>query len=55
MGNPPSAYKQLSSNSSHTGKNRQTFVYRVANLGDFSPKKAKMGMFLAFLGQYRDF
>jgi hypothetical protein len=41
-GNPPSAYKQLSSNSSRTGKNRRArpkiFVFiRVANLGDFSP------------------
>jgi hypothetical protein len=44
-GNPPSAYQQLSSNSSRTGKNHRDgpkiFVYiRVANLGDFSPKKA---------------
>jgi hypothetical protein len=43
---PPSAYKQLSSNSSRTGKNRmagpKTLVYtgvRVASLEDFSPKK----------------
>jgi hypothetical protein len=39
-------YKQLSSNSSRTGKNRRAgpmiFVYiRVTNLGDFSPKKSK--------------
>jgi hypothetical protein len=40
MGNPPLAYKQLSSNSSRTVKNLRagpkTFVYtRVSNLGDF--------------------
>jgi hypothetical protein len=44
-GNLPSASKQLSSNSSRTGKNRRAkpkiFVYiRVANFGDFSPKKS---------------
>jgi hypothetical protein len=49
-GNPPSAYKQLSSNSSSTGKNRQAgskiFVYiRVADVGDFSPKKQILGFF----------
>jgi hypothetical protein len=47
-GNPPSAYKQLSFNSSRTGKNRRAgpkiFDYiRVANLGDFSPKKQILG------------
>jgi hypothetical protein len=50
-GNPPSAYKQLSSNNSRTGNNRRAgpkiFVYvRVANLGDFSPKKANFGILL---------
>jgi hypothetical protein len=50
-GNPPSAYKQLSSNSSCTGKNcrhgPKTFVYnRVANLGDFSSKKEIWGFLL---------
>jgi hypothetical protein len=51
-GNPPSAYKQLSSNSSRTGKNRRAgpkifiFIYiRVANFGDFSPKKQILGFF----------
>jgi hypothetical protein len=39
-GNPPLAYKQLSSNSSRTGKNRQAgpkiiVCSRVATLGDF--------------------
>jgi hypothetical protein len=48
-GNPPSAFKQISSNSSGTGKNRwagpKTFVYiRVANLQDISPKKANWMM-----------
>jgi hypothetical protein len=42
-GNLPTAYKQLSSNSSRTGKNRRAgqkiFVYiRIANLGNFPPK-----------------
>jgi hypothetical protein len=50
-GNPPSACKQLSSNSSRTGKNRRAgpkiFVYiRVANLGDFSHKKANFRILL---------
>jgi hypothetical protein len=41
-GNLPTAYKQLSLNSSYPGKNRRAgpkiFVYiRVANLGDFPP------------------
>jgi hypothetical protein len=50
-GNPPSPYKQLSSNSSRTGKNRgagpKIFVYiRVANLEEFSPKKANFGILL---------
>jgi hypothetical protein len=43
-GNPPSAYKHLSSKSSRTARNRwagpKTFV---ANLGDFLPKKANLG------------
>jgi hypothetical protein len=47
-GNLPSAYKHLSSKSSRTVRIRRagpkTFVYtRVANLGDFSPKKGKFG------------
>jgi hypothetical protein len=49
-GNPPSVYKQLSSNISPSGKNRRAgpkiFVYiRVANLGDFSPKKQILEIF----------
>jgi hypothetical protein len=49
-GNLPTAYKQLSSKSSRTGKIRRTgpkiFVYnRVANLGDFSLKKLILGFF----------
>jgi hypothetical protein len=43
--------KTITSNSSRTGKNRRarpkTFVYiRVANLEDFSPKKANLAIFL---------
>jgi hypothetical protein len=59
MGNLPSAYKQLSSNSSHTGKNFRagpmTFVYsRVSNLEDFSSKKSKLGILLRnFPGIFR--
>jgi hypothetical protein len=49
-GNLPTAYKQLSSNSSRTGKNHRTgpkifFYIRVANLGDFSPKKTNFRVF----------
>jgi hypothetical protein len=50
MGNPTSAYRQFSSNSSRTGKNRRagpkTFVY--TNLGDFSSKKANLGNIWTF-------
>jgi hypothetical protein len=51
MVNPPSAYKQLSSNSSLAARNRRaepkTFVYtRVANFGDFFPKKQILGILL---------
>jgi hypothetical protein len=55
-GNPLSAHKQLSPNNSRTGKNRgagpKTFGYiRVANLEDFSSKKANLGFLLKnFLG-----
>jgi hypothetical protein len=50
-GNQPSAYKQLPSNSSRTGKNRRAgpkiFVYiMVAHLGDFSPKKVNLEILL---------
>jgi hypothetical protein len=49
--NPPSAFKQLSSKSSRTGKNRRAgpkmFVFiRVANVGDFSPQKENFGILL---------
>jgi hypothetical protein len=63
-GNPPTAYKHLSSKSSRMVRNRRagpkTLVYtRVAILGDFSPKKLIWGffwkMFCAFLDQYKDF
>jgi hypothetical protein len=51
MDNPPSAYKQLSSNCSRMGKNCRAgpkiFVYiKVANLGDFSPRKANFWILL---------
>jgi hypothetical protein len=50
-GNPPTAYQHLTSKSSRTVRNRQagpkTFVYtKAANLGDFSPKKANLGILL---------
>jgi hypothetical protein len=47
--NPPSAYKQLSSNSSLTGKNRRAqdiCLYQGCQLRGFSPKKANFGILL---------
>jgi hypothetical protein len=49
--NTPTAFQHLSLASSRTVRNRRvgpkTFVYtRVANLGDFSPKKANLGILL---------
>jgi hypothetical protein len=48
MGNPPTAYQHLSLASFRKGKNPwagpKLFVYiRVANSGDFSPKKQILG------------
>jgi hypothetical protein len=56
--NPLSAYKQLSSSSSRTGKKCQAvskiFIYiRVANLGYFSSKKQIWGYFQNVQGIFR--